>query len=143
MVHSDASFNLVPFVQFEKRQKHPWRIVTFSKVAGCIIFFHLKYLCVFIFSCLLDNVCRVVKHSKKWVLHCVCCSIFYCKSSVYPTYRISFNKHQGCLLKLETVRCLLEGDTYFKVRQMVNINCQNLFNFLFQNKNFDIKFYCQ
>ena len=26
--------NLVPFAQFQKREKHPWRIVTFSKVAG-------------------------------------------------------------------------------------------------------------
>ena len=26
---------LLPFVQFSKREKHPWRSVTFSKVAGC------------------------------------------------------------------------------------------------------------
>ena len=26
--------DLVPFVQFKKREKHPWRSVTFSKVAG-------------------------------------------------------------------------------------------------------------
>ena len=26
--------DLVPFVQFKKRKKHPWRSVTFSKVAG-------------------------------------------------------------------------------------------------------------
>ena len=25
----------LPFVQFKKREKHPWRSVTFSKVAGC------------------------------------------------------------------------------------------------------------
>ena len=25
---------MVPFVQFKKRGKHPWRSVTFSKVAG-------------------------------------------------------------------------------------------------------------
>ena len=30
----DALPNLVPFVQFKKREKHPWRSVTFSKVAG-------------------------------------------------------------------------------------------------------------
>ena len=30
----DALHNLVPFVQFKKREKHPWRSVTFSKVAG-------------------------------------------------------------------------------------------------------------
>ena len=29
----DALRDLVPFVQFEEREKHPWRIVTFSKVA--------------------------------------------------------------------------------------------------------------
>ena len=26
--------DLVPFVQFEKRKKHPWTSVNFSKVAG-------------------------------------------------------------------------------------------------------------
>ena len=26
--------DLVPFVQFKKREKHPWKSVTFSKVAG-------------------------------------------------------------------------------------------------------------
>ena len=26
--------DLVPFVQFKEREKHPWRIVNFSKVAG-------------------------------------------------------------------------------------------------------------
>ena len=29
-----ALFDLVPFVQFKKREKHPWRSVTSSKVAG-------------------------------------------------------------------------------------------------------------
>ena len=32
--HCDALRDLVPFVQFKKREKHPWRSVTFSKVAG-------------------------------------------------------------------------------------------------------------
>ena len=26
--------DLVPFVQFKKREKHPWKSVTFSKIAG-------------------------------------------------------------------------------------------------------------
>ena len=26
--------DLVPFVQFKKREKHPWRSANFSKVAG-------------------------------------------------------------------------------------------------------------
>ena len=30
----DVLRDLVPFLQFKKREKHPWRIVTFSKVAG-------------------------------------------------------------------------------------------------------------
>ena len=30
----DALRDLVPFVQFKKREKHPRRIVNFSKVAG-------------------------------------------------------------------------------------------------------------
>ena len=29
-----ALHDLVPFVQFEKREKHPWRSINFSKVAG-------------------------------------------------------------------------------------------------------------
>ena len=28
----DALRNLVPFVQFKKRQKHPWRSVNFDKL---------------------------------------------------------------------------------------------------------------
>ena len=30
----DVLRDLVPFVQFKKREKHPWRRVNFSKVAG-------------------------------------------------------------------------------------------------------------
>ena len=30
----DALRDLVPFVQFKKREKHPWRSVNFSKDAG-------------------------------------------------------------------------------------------------------------
>ena len=30
----DALHDLVPFVQFKKREKHPFRTVNFSKVAG-------------------------------------------------------------------------------------------------------------
>ena len=30
----DALHNLVPFVQFKKREKHTWRSITFSKVEG-------------------------------------------------------------------------------------------------------------
>ena len=29
----DALRDLVPFLKFKKREKHPWRSVTFSKVA--------------------------------------------------------------------------------------------------------------
>ena len=29
-----ALHDLVPFVRFKKREKHPWRSVNFSKVAG-------------------------------------------------------------------------------------------------------------
>ena len=31
----DVLRDLVPFAQFKKCEKHPWRGVTFSKVAGC------------------------------------------------------------------------------------------------------------
>ena len=30
----DTLRDLIPFLQFKKREKHPWRSVTFSKVAG-------------------------------------------------------------------------------------------------------------
>ena len=30
----DVLRDLLPFVQFKKRKKHPWRSITFSKVAG-------------------------------------------------------------------------------------------------------------
>ena len=30
----DALRDLVPLVKFKKREKHPWRRVNFSKVAG-------------------------------------------------------------------------------------------------------------
>ena len=33
LVQIDILRDLVPFVQFKKREKHPWRSVTFSKVA--------------------------------------------------------------------------------------------------------------
>ena len=36
-LHSDALRDLVPFVQFKKREKHPWRSVTFSKRDGCML----------------------------------------------------------------------------------------------------------
>ena len=34
VVTCDAFRDLLPFVQFKKREKHPWRSVTFSKFAG-------------------------------------------------------------------------------------------------------------
>ena len=34
LIIPDALHDLVPFVQFKKREKYPWRSVTFSKVAG-------------------------------------------------------------------------------------------------------------
>ena len=30
----DALRNMVPYPQFKKREKHPWKSVNFSKVAG-------------------------------------------------------------------------------------------------------------
>ena len=39
-IHScDALPNLASFVQFKKREKHSWRSVNFSKVAGCSLRF--------------------------------------------------------------------------------------------------------
>ena len=33
-IYSGALRNLLPCVQFENREKNPWRSVTFNKVAG-------------------------------------------------------------------------------------------------------------
>ena len=33
-IKCDILRDLVPFAQFKKREKHPWRSVTFNKVAG-------------------------------------------------------------------------------------------------------------
>ena len=33
-IQCDALRDLVPFIQFKKREKHPWRSVPFIKVAG-------------------------------------------------------------------------------------------------------------
>ena len=35
-IHCDALPDLVSLVQFKKREKHPWRSVTFSKVADLV-----------------------------------------------------------------------------------------------------------
>ena len=37
----DALLDFVTFAQFKKREKRPWRIVTFSKVAKSLDFFHI------------------------------------------------------------------------------------------------------
>ena len=34
MKDCDPLHDLVPFAQFKKREKHPWRSVTFSNVVG-------------------------------------------------------------------------------------------------------------
>ena len=36
MLLCDVLHDLVPFAQFKKREEHPWRSVTFSKVAGLL-----------------------------------------------------------------------------------------------------------
>ena len=36
-INKDAWRNLVPFVQFKKCEKHPWRSATFSKVASATL----------------------------------------------------------------------------------------------------------
>ena len=39
----DALRDLVPFVQFRKREKHPWKNVTFSKIAGASHIIKIQY----------------------------------------------------------------------------------------------------
>ena len=36
----DASRDLIPFVQFKRREKHPWKSVNFSKVAGFSLYLY-------------------------------------------------------------------------------------------------------
>ena len=40
----DVLHDLVPFEQFKNREKHPWRSVTFSKVAGYQIVQRITYI---------------------------------------------------------------------------------------------------
>ena len=59
----DPLYDLVPFVQFKKREKHPWRSVNFSKVAGLsdvllssllgLLLFNMFFTNIFLF-CLSD-----------------------------------------------------------------------------------------
>ena len=37
VLSSDALYDSEPFVQFKKREKHPWKSVTFSKNPGSIL----------------------------------------------------------------------------------------------------------
>ena len=39
--YCDALRDLVPFAQFKKREKHSWKSVTFSKVAGFSLQFNI------------------------------------------------------------------------------------------------------
>ena len=40
MRYMDSLRDLVPFVQFKKREKHPWRSVTLTKFAGFSVEFY-------------------------------------------------------------------------------------------------------
>ena len=44
--------DLIPFVQFKKRKKHPWRSVNFSKVAWVFFMFFKLYECYQIAQCI-------------------------------------------------------------------------------------------
>ena len=41
-INFDTMRNLLPFVQFKKHEKHPWRGDTFSKVADWILYGYWK-----------------------------------------------------------------------------------------------------
>ena len=47
-----AMRDLIPFVQFKKRKKHPWRSVNFSKVAWVFFTFFKLYECYQIAQCI-------------------------------------------------------------------------------------------
>ena len=48
LIKWDALRDLVSFVQFKKREKHPWRSVTFSKVVDQKFFKLYKHICSFV-----------------------------------------------------------------------------------------------
>ena len=52
MFTCDSPRNLVPFVQFKKREKHPWRRDTFSKVSW------LHIILLWVFSTMLFVTCK-------------------------------------------------------------------------------------
>ena len=43
MTKYGALHDLAPFVQFKKREKHPWKSVKFSKVAGFSLQLYKNY----------------------------------------------------------------------------------------------------
>ena len=62
----DALRDLIPFVQFKKREKHPWRSVNFSKVAG----FNTQYTTFSqAFSTLYLIYCSVIQLERFYSLH--------------------------------------------------------------------------
>ena len=71
----DALRDLVPLVQLKKRQKHPWRSVTFSKVTG----FSLKlidWLKIYKIENLKNGTwfnTKIVKLPKDYILHVINC----------------------------------------------------------------------
>ena len=56
----NALRDLVPFVQFRKREKNPWRSVAFSKLSGLSLLTLLKV------TLLHGNFSRFLNHIYKW-----------------------------------------------------------------------------
>ena len=63
----NALRGLVPFVQFKKREKHPWRSVSFSKVASCCRLLALLHGCFLRFlNCTNSNKSCKTSHKICW-----------------------------------------------------------------------------
>ena len=112
----DALRDLVPFLQFKKHEKHPWRSVNFSKVAGLLkLTLPLGYLLRFL-SCTNDTKSRNAPH------------ISYCSS----TSSFLSSHWSGTLNWIKFLACVC--DYYFTLlgRNSLNFcsclnNCVNLY----------------
>ena len=102
----DALRDLVPFVQFKKREKHPWRCVVFSKVAACN--FTKSNTPPWVFSlfanCADGTKSRKASYIKFW--HLICLISLWCKDQqVWHLQCPTTKANQIIRLSVHKVRC--------------------------------------
>ena len=89
----DALCDLVPFLQFKKREKHPWRSITISKVAGWFCKDLLKILSNKDWSCVFDFCCN------QMILHNLLPFVLFKKREKHPWRSVTFSKVTGFCAK--------------------------------------------